>query len=236
VIEDYDWDWTGAEAEYKRAIELNPGLSNVRANYSNLLLELGRLPEALSQAKTAQELDPLSVPTNDNLCGVSYYAGDYDQSIIQCRKTLELDPMSQQAHRHLGQAYTQKKQYAEAISELKKAIELSHGSSEAIAELGYVYGVSGSKHEAQQILQQLAQPVDGHISHYRLAIVYVGLGENDKALESLEEAVKERSPGVVHLRVSPIFVEIRSTRRFQKLLADMGLADGKTTVSATPSK
>jgi len=236
VIEDYDWDWTGAEAEYKRAIELNPGLSNVRANYSNLLLELGRLPEALSQAKTAQELDPLSVPTNDNLCGVSYYEGDYDQSIIQCRKTLELDPMSQQAHRHLGQAYTQKKQYAEAISELKKAIELSHGSSEAIAELGYVYGVSGSKREAQQILQQLAQPVDGRISHYRLAIVYVGLGENDKALESLEAAVKERSPGVVHLRVSPLFVELRSTRRFQKLLADMGLADGKTTVSATPSK
>lgn len=227
VIEDYDWDWTGAEQEYKRAIELNPGLSGVRASYSNLLLELGRLPEALSQAKTAQELDPLSVLTNDNLCGVLYYSGDYDQSIIQCRKTLEIDPMSLQAHRHLGQAYTQKKQYAEAISELKKAIELSHGSAEAIAELGYVFGVSGSKYEAQQILQQLAQPVDGHISHYRLATVYMGLGENEKALESLESAVKERSPGVVHLKVSPVFIEIRSTRRFQKLLADMGVEDRK---------
>jgi serine/threonine protein kinase/tetratricopeptide (TPR) repeat protein len=234
VIEDYDWDWTGAEQEYKRAIELNPGLSGVRSSYSNLLLELGRLPEALSQAKTAQELDPLSALTNDNLCGVLYYSGDYDQSIIQCRKTLEIDPVSHQAHRHLGQAYTQKKQYEEAISEFKKAIELSHESTEAIAELGYVFGVSGSKHEAQQILQQLAQPVDGHISHYRLAIVYMGLGDNEKALDSLESAVKERSPGVVHLKVSPVFVEIRSTRRFQTLLADMGLTKKPEELTSLP--
>jgi len=236
VIEDYDWDWTGAEAEYKRAIELNPGLSDARASYSNLLLELGRLPEALSQAKTAQELDPLSALTNDNLCGVLYYSGDYDQSIMQCRKTLEIDPMSHQAHRHLGQAYTQKKQYAEAISELKRAIELSHGSSEAIAELGYVFGVSGSKHEAQQILEQLAQPVDGHISHYRLAIVYMGLGEYDRAMESLESAVKERSPGVVHLKVSPVFMEIRSTPRFQKMLGDMGLTKKPEGLTSLPPK
>jgi eukaryotic-like serine/threonine-protein kinase len=236
IVEDYDWDWTGAEAEYKRAIELNPGLSGARASYSNLLLELGRLPEALSQAKTAQELDPLSALTNDNLCGVLYYSGEYDQSVVQCRKTLEIDPTSHQAHRHLGQAYTQKKQYAEAISEFKKAIELSHGSAEAIAELGYVLGVSGNKHDAQQILQQLAQPVDGHISHYRLAIVYMGLGEYDRALESLESAVKERSPGVVHLKVSPVFAEIRSTRRFQKLLADMGLAKRPEELIPPPPK
>jgi eukaryotic-like serine/threonine-protein kinase len=236
VIEDFDWDWTGAEVEYKRAIELNPGLSSVHASYSNLLLELGRLSEALSQAKTAQELDPLSVLMNDNLCGVFYYSGDYDQSIIQCRKTLEIDPMSHQAHRHLGQAYGQKKQYADAISELKSAMELSHGSTEAIAELGYVYGVSGHKQEAEQILQQLAQPVDGHISHYRLAIVYMGLGENDKALESLEFAVKERSPGVVHLKVSPAFIEIRSTGRFQRLLAYMGLVKKPEDTSSPPPK
>jgi tetratricopeptide (TPR) repeat protein len=194
------------------------------------------LPEALSQAKTAQELDPLSALMNDNLCGVFYYSGDYDQSIIQCRKTLEIDPMSHQAHRHLGQAYGQKKQYADAISELKNAMELSHGSTEAIAELGYVYGVSGDKQEAEQILQQLARPVDGHISHYRLAIVYMGLGENDKALESLEFAVKERSPGVVHLKVSPAFIEIRSTERFQKLLAYMGLVKKPEDTSSPPPK
>jgi len=232
VIEDYDWDWPGAEQEYKRAIELNPGLAGVRASYSNLLLELGRLPEALSQAKIAQQIDPLSVSANDNLAAVLYYSGDYDGSINQCRKTLDLDPTSHQAHRHLGQAYTQKKQYAEAIAELKKAIELSHGGSEAFAEVGYVYGVSGKKNDAERILQELSRPADGHVSHYRLAIVYMGLGENEKALDSLEQAVKERAPGVVHLKVSPVFNELRSAQRFQKLLTDMGLTSGKQTALA----
>jgi len=97
VKEDYDWDWTGAEEQYRRAIELNPGYSGARVSYSNLLLELGRFPEALSQARTAQQLDPLSVIANDNLSAVFYYSGDYDQCIDQSRKTLEIDPMSQQA-------------------------------------------------------------------------------------------------------------------------------------------
>jgi tetratricopeptide (TPR) repeat protein len=226
VKEDYDWDWTGAEQQYKRAIELNPGHSAARVFYSNLLLELGRLPEALSQARSAQQLDPISVLANDNLSAVLFYLGNYEQSITQCRKTLEIDPMSHQAHRHLGQAYAQKQLYAEAITELKKAIELSRGGGEALSELGYVSGVSGRKDEARRILQELMHPADRRISQYRLAIVYIGLGENDKALESLEYAVKERSPGVVHLKVSPLFLELRSNPRFQKLLTDMGLAGG----------
>jgi TolB-like protein/Flp pilus assembly protein TadD/predicted Ser/Thr protein kinase len=224
IKEDYDWDWTGAEKQYNRAIELNPGNSVARAFYSNLLLEEGRSAEALSQARTAQQLDPLSVLANDNLSAVLYFSGEYDQCIDQCRRTLELDPMSHQAHRHLGQAYAQKQLYAEAITELQKAIELSHGGDEALAELGYVFAVSGSKDKARSILQQLMHPVDDHLSQYRLAIVYIGLRENDKALESLENAVRDRSPGVVHLKVSPPFLELRSNLRFQQLLRDMGLS------------
>lgn len=226
VREDYDWDWTGAEQQYKRAIELNPGYAAARTFYSNLLMELGRLPEAVSQARTALQLDPLSVLENDNLSAVLYYSGDYDQSIDQCRKTLEVDPSSHQAHRHLGQAYAQKQLYPEAIAELKKAIELSPQNGEAAAELGYVFGVSGRKEKARQILQQLIR-AGGYVSQYRLAIVYVSLGEKEKALNSLEYAVNERSPGVVHLKVSPLFLQIRSDVRFQKLLTTMGLADEK---------
>jgi tetratricopeptide (TPR) repeat protein len=229
IKEDYDWDWTGAEEQYNRAIELNPGNSAARYFYSNLLLEEGRLPEALSEARTAQQLDPLSVLANDNLSAVLYFSSEYDQCIDQCRRTLELDPMSHQAHRHLGQAYAQKQLNAEAIRELQKAIELSHGSDEALAELGYVFAVSDSKDKARRILQQLMHPVDGHVSQYRLAIVYIGLRENDKALESLENAVRDRSPGVVHLKVSPLFLELRSNLRFQQLLREMGLsAEGRS--------
>jgi len=224
IKEDYDWDWTGAEEQYNRAIELNPGNSAARAFYSNLLLEEGRLPEALSEARTAQHLDPLSVLANDNLSAVLYFSGEYDQCIDQCRRTLELDPMSHQAHRHLGQAYAQKQLNAAAIRELQKAIELSHGGDEPLAELGYIFAVSDSKDKARRILHQLMHPVDGRVSHYRLAIVYMGLRENNKALESLENAVRDRSPGVVHLKVSPLFLDLRSNLRFQQLLRDMGLS------------
>jgi TolB-like protein/predicted Ser/Thr protein kinase len=223
VKEDYDWDWKGAEEEYKRAIELSPGHVLAHASYSNLLFELGRLPEALSEARVAQQLDPLSAIANDNLSGVLYYAGQYDQAVEQCRKTLDIDPMSPQAHRHLGQVYVQKQFYGEAVSELKKAVELSRGSTEALAELGYVFAVSGKKDDARRALLELKSATDA--SPYRLAIVYAGLAEKEKALEALKEAVNRRSPGVVHLKVSPVFQELRSDERFQELLIYMGLTD-----------
>jgi serine/threonine-protein kinase len=223
VKEDYDWDWKGAEEQYKRAIELSPGHVLAHVSYSNLLFELGRLPEALSEARVAQQLDPLSAIANDNLSGVLYYAGLYDQAVEQCRKTLDIDPMSPQAHRHLGQVYVQKQFYGEAVSELKKAMELSRGSTEALAELGYVFGVSGKKDDARHALLELKSATDA--SAYRLAIVYAGLAEKEKALEALKEAVNRRSPGVVHLKVSPLFQELRSDDRFQELLIYMGLTD-----------
>jgi TolB-like protein/Tfp pilus assembly protein PilF len=223
VKEDFDWDWAGAEQEYTNAIELNPGSSTTRVFYSNLLLEEGRFQEATAQARIAQQLDPLSTLSNDNLSAVLYFSGDYDQCIDACRKTLELDPESHQAHRHLGLVYAQKQRTADAIRELKKAVELSHGSDESLAELGYVLAVSGDKDKARSILKELMRS-DARVSYYRLAIIYTGLGETDKALDSLERAVKERSPGVVHLKVSPLFHNIRRDKRLQQMLRDMGLS------------
>ena len=226
VKEDYDWDWQGAEKEYKRALELDPGYELAHVWYSNLLLELGRLPEALVESRTAQQLDPLSAFTNDNLAAILYYAGEYDQAIEQCQKTLEIDPASHQAHRHLGQVYIQERRYPEAVSELKKAVELSPGGTEALAELGYVLGISGKKDETREILLELQDPSQHRaISSYHLAIVHIGLGERELALQSLRKAVDDHSPGVVHLKVSPFFQEIRSDRRFERMLLDVGLSD-----------
>jgi serine/threonine protein kinase/Tfp pilus assembly protein PilF len=224
VKEDFDWDWAGAEQEYNHAIALSPGSSTARAFYSNLLLEQGRFAEAISQATIAQQLDPLSVLANDNLSAVFYFSGEYDGCIDRSNKTLQLDPLSPQAHRHLGQAYTQKGRNKDAVAELTKAVELSNGSAEALAELGYVLAVSGDKQQAHRILEHLIRPANNHPSYYRLAIVYMGLGEIDKVFESLDRAVKERLPGVVHLKVSPLFREIKSDGRFQQLLRDMGLS------------
>jgi serine/threonine-protein kinase len=221
IKEDYDWDWKGAEVEYKKAIELSPGDEIAHASYSNLLLELGRFPEALAEARIAQSLDPLSVFANDNLAAMLYYAGKFDQAIEQCRKTLELDPRSHQAHRHLAEVYIQRRMYPQAVSELKAAMDLSPANFEALAELGYVYGVSGMKSEARAVLERIK--ANRKVSSYRLAIVYAGLGENDNALKALKEAVNSRAPGIVHLKVAPFFSQIRSQRQFQELLVDMGL-------------
>lgn len=221
IKDDYDWDWDGAEAEYKRAIELSPGDEVAHASYSNLLLELGRFPEALAEAKIAQSLDPLSVFANDNLAAMLYYAGELDQAVEQCRKTLELDPRSHQAHRHLAEVYTRRRMYGEAVGELKTSVELSPGISEGLAELGYVYGLAGMKEEARAILGKIKS--NRNVSAYRMAIVYAGLGENDNALKSLKEAVDTRAPGIVHLKVAPFFSQIRTDPQFQKLLVYMRL-------------
>ena len=106
---------------------------------------------------------------------------------------------------------------------LEKAVELSGGSDEALAELGYVFAVSGDSDKARTTLKELIRP-NGPASHYRLAIIYMGLGETDKALDALEQAVKERSPGVVHLKVSPLFRNVRTDKRFMQLLRDVGLS------------
>jgi eukaryotic-like serine/threonine-protein kinase len=221
IKEDYDWDWKGAEGEYKRAIELSPGLALAHAWYSNLLLELGRFPEALAEARIAQQLDPLSVFANDNLSAILFYSGEYDQAIEQCRKTLDIDPLSHQAHRHLAQIYAQRRFYGEAVSELRKAIDLSSGGSEAQSEMAYVLAVSGEKQEAHKMLRDMM--AGGSPSPYRLAIIYMGLGDHDRALGLLKDAVRQRSPGVVHLKISPLFQPIRLEQRFQELLIDIGL-------------
>jgi serine/threonine protein kinase/tetratricopeptide (TPR) repeat protein len=226
IKEDYDWDWSGAQKEYLRAIDLDPSYEIAHAWYSNLLLELGKLPDAVVEARKARQLDPLSPFTNDNLAAILYYAGDYEEAIKQCQRTLEIDPGSHQAHRHLAQIYTQKRLYSDAVSHLRKAIELSPGSTEALAELGYVLAVWGKKDEANQILRELqGPPNDRYVSPYHLAMVYAGLGDSDRALQLLQKAVDERSPGVVHLKISPCFDNIRSDRRFQNLLAYIGLSE-----------
>jgi tetratricopeptide (TPR) repeat protein len=115
--------------------------------------------------------------------------------------------------------------YAEAVSELKKAVELAPGNAEALADLGYVFGVWRKTDEAKKILSELQDsPRQGYVSPYHLAIVYIGLGEKEMALQSLRKAVDDRSPGVVHLKVSPLFQELRSDPRFQDLLSYTGLS------------
>ena len=224
VKEDYDWDWSGAEQEYKQAIELNPGLGVVHAHYSNLLAETGRISEALPEARKALELDPLSTFVNSNLASMLYFAGDYPAAVEQARKTLDLDPDSARAHRNLGRIYAAQGFYENATLEFQKAVEMSPGTPEYLAELGYTYGKWGRQNEAAQVLTQLQDSsVKGHASAYQLAVVYAGMGKKVNALRLLEKAVEERAAGIDQLRVTHVFDELRSEAAFQRIVDSVGL-------------
>jgi len=220
----YDWDWLGAEREFKRSIELNPAYATARMNYSVYLTVMGCHQEGLAEAEKAWELDPLSLIINANIALVLYLARQYDQVIEQCRKTLEMDPNFVVAHLWLGQTYLQKGVFHEAIKEFQTAIELSEGSPFYVAMLGHAYAVAGDVLEAQKLLDQLKKlSVGAYVSSYSIAEVYVGLGDRDKAFEWLQKAYEERSRALVFLRVDPRLDPLRSDPRFQDLLRRVGL-------------
>lgn len=225
VKEDYDWDWAGAEHEYRQAIELNPGDGELHAWYSNLLAETGRLREALLEAMKAQQLDPISTFANSNLASMMYFAGKYNEAIEQSRKTLNIDPANARAHRNLGRVYAAQRNYSAAIAEYKKAIELAPGTPEYLAELGYVNAISGRKKEAQDLLAGLQEMlVRGQASSYQLAVVYAGMGDGKRAVGLLKKALEERGAGILQVKISPFFADIRSEPDFQEILREVGLS------------
>ena len=220
----YDWDWFGAEREYKRSIELNPSYATAHHFYANYLMAMRRHHEALTELEKALELDPLLLITNAAIAWAFYFARQYDQAIDQCQKTLEMDRDFIVAHAWFGQTYLQKGLFHEAIREFQKAIELSEGSPFYVAMLGHAYAVAGDVSEAQTLLDQLKKlSVAAYVSSYDIAEVYVGLGDRDKAFEWLQKAYEERSRGLVFLGVEPRLDPLRSDSRFQDLLRRVGL-------------
>ncbi len=219
----FDWDWAGAEREYRRAFELNPSYATAHQWYAHYLMWMGRLEEAKAEMKRAQELDPLSLVINTELAYPFYYAGQYDQAIQQGRRALELDPNFYRAHWLLGLVYEQKGMFGEAIAELQRAASLSGRTPIIFAALGHAYAVAGKRGEAQKVLDELREVSKRrYVPSYHVAQIYVGLGEKQQALAWLEKAYQERS-WVPPLRFDPSFDGLRSDPRFADLLRRIGL-------------
>jgi serine/threonine protein kinase/Flp pilus assembly protein TadD len=220
----FDWDWTGAEREFKRAIELNPGYAITHHWYAECLAGMGRYAEALAEIRQAQELDPLSLIISSIVGWVLYFDRKNDQAIAEFRKTLELDPNFWVAHWTLGRAYEQKAMFTEAIAEIQKAIDFSGSSPLSLAALGHTYAVSGRRAEAERVLNQLKDSSkQTYISPYGIAAIHAGLGEKDQAFLWLEKAYEERSGWLIWLRAEPGSDPLRSDPRFQDLLRRIGL-------------
>jgi serine/threonine-protein kinase len=225
----YDWDWTGAEADFKKALELNPRYPTAHQWYASFFVQLGDFAAARQEIEQAQQLDPLSPIISSNAGFYSYLQRRYDDAIEQYKKTLEIDPQFWVAHHYLALAYAKKGMHRQAIEELRLQLQ-APGSGplpegvvedhpEIAASLGFVYGEAGQQAQAQAILDRLKQLAQKrYVSPLYLAIVTTGLKQNDVAIEHLQNAFANRHPGLVLIRVDPIFDNLRSDVRFVELI------------------
>jgi len=218
----YDWDWSGAEKEFKRSMELNPNYATAHLWYWVYLERSGRFDEAQREMKRTLELDPISLANNSYVGRSLYYAGQYDQAIAQYQKTLEMDSTFALAQTLMGLAYLQQSRFKEAIALVEKTSTFP--SPNAAACLGYAYAMSGNRLGATKILEHLAKQSQlRYVSPLSSAIVYLGLGDKDNAFDWLEKAYAVRSPDITTLKVDPIFKSVRSDPRFTDLLGRIGL-------------
>jgi len=222
LLADFDRDWTSAEREYRRAIELNPGYATAHHFYALLLSALARHDEALREIEEARKLDPLSVRINANVGLVLYFARRYDAAIEQVRKALELEPNDEASHEYLGWAYLQKGMHQEAVAEFQKAANQRSGALAPLAGLAEAYAIAGKRDDAHRLLNQLkALSGQTHVVPYLIADIYVGLGEREEAFAWLERAFEAHDPPLVWLKVDPDLDPLRSAPRFQDLLRRM---------------
>lgn len=224
VKRDFEWDWCGAENEFQQAIELNPGYVESYHWRATLLSMLGQHAEAIHEKNRALTMDPLSVVIRTDLARMFYYHRDYDRALDHYRAALEMDPNYVFAHIWLGHVYEQKGLFEQAISQLETAMRLSSDGPFALAKLGHGYALAGRWDEARVVLKRLhAFGSQRYVSPYDVAMIHVGLQENEQAFKWLQKAVEERSLWLGYLNVDPQLDSLRSDRRFQELLGHVGL-------------
>jgi Tfp pilus assembly protein PilF len=225
----YDWDWAGAENDFKHALQLNPKYPTAHQWYASYLMQMGKFDRGKEEIEEAHNLDPLSPIISSNTGLYSYYEHNYDDAITKYKQTLQIDPNFWVARHYLALAHVQKGMYADAILELRDLIKVPatgplpakviETETEASASLGFAYGMAGRRAEAQAILEKLqALSQRRYVSGLYFAIVYAGLKENDRAIEYLNKAFESRHPGLVLIRIEPIFDGLRSDERFKQLV------------------
>lgn len=221
----YEWDWSSAESELKRALELNTNYTPALYWHTFYLSVMGRLDEAVAVSRRAQVLDPLSLSINTNVARAFYYARKYDLAIEQCQKAIELDKNFVTAYVILGLSYEQKGMYEKAIPAFRTLITLAEGAPWSIAALGHAYAASGKRDEAMKIISDLKeQSKQRYVSPFHAAAIYNGLGDKDRAFEWFEKAYEDRSDLLVYIKMEPEFDNLRQDARFASLLRRVGLA------------
>jgi adenylate cyclase len=224
LVSTYLWEWAEAERHFKRSIELNPNYPSARHWYSRLLRPQGRFDEAFDQIMQAKKADELSVSISNNVAENLFEKGDIQGSIEEARRGIEISP-AWTAYRALANCYLRLDRKEDALANAKKSVELLNGAP-ALKVLGYVQAAIGNRSEALAIARELeAKFAKGEADGRDVAVVYAGLGENDKVFEWLEKDFQSHSSSIVELRSEVPFIPLRGDPRFKDLLKRMGLPE-----------
>jgi len=226
----YDWDFAGADREFKRALELNANDADIRHDYAHYLMAMGRVVESEAESKRAVQLDPVGDALNSCLCWHSFAAHDYDQSVRLAEKFLKSQPDDSWELSILGWDYEQKRMPEQAVQRFSRAVEVTKDTpfnSFYLAALGHAYAMAGNRREAENILQTLSdRGKKSYVSPFDLALVHAALGETDEAFALLDKAVAERSTFLVYSKWEPRLDPLRSDPRFMQVLKQIGLPPG----------
>jgi DNA-binding winged helix-turn-helix (wHTH) protein/TolB-like protein/Flp pilus assembly protein TadD len=219
----YEWNWPEADQEFRRAIALNPNYELAHTWYASYLGAMGRYEEALGQVRRAQELDPLSLEINMESGRDHYFGRQYGQSIDAFRKVIDLDSRYARAHTCLGITYAAAGSFGEAIREFKESQRLSGSDDYLNGLLEYAQARSGNSGHARKFLEELTSRSQRQdVPAFSIALVYIGLGNRDRALEWLDKAYRDRSSYMVFAKADPLLDPLRSDVRFDALLHRMG--------------
>jgi len=188
----YDWNWAAAEREFLRGIELSPNYANAHHWYAEYLSLIGHHDAAIQESERARELDPLSSIINTWVGSRYFFARRYDRAVEQYRNAVEMEPTFVPVHLTLGQAYEQKGMLQEAIAELERGVSLSGGSPVYVASLAHAYGAAGRTRDTSRLIGELKKLAGRrYVASFDMAIAFLGLGDKDRALASLERAVED---------------------------------------------
>ncbi len=220
----YDWDWTGAESEFLRAVELNPNYGTAHYFYSLYLCVMGRFDEGVAESSRALELDPIDLAINSIVGCTLYWGRRYDAAIEQMQKTLDMDPNFYLANLYVGMLLDKKEMWREAVEALTRALAVSPGSPLAMGFIGYALAASGKRKEALEVLDRLEKlSRERFVGSFTKALIHFGLKADDRMFECLESAFAEKESWLAMLNTLPLWDGARSDPRFIALVRRIGL-------------
>jgi len=222
----YDYDWNGAESEFRKALTLNPNLVLAHQRLGSYLTFMGRFEEAIRHYETALDLDPFSLQINTNLATTYYLRGEYERAANHLKKTGELEPNYMPTLFVLGCVYIQQDRLAEAIEQFQSIYKLDDEAYLALGFMGYAHALAGHRAEAETILNVLEEICRRrYVSPYSMLVIHLALGPEERVFELLEQLYEERNEWLVWLKVSPELRPLRNDPRFKNLLMRVGFQD-----------